>query len=69
MMYRIYHRRLGTTTIEAHRYVQDGSGTRFYDANDQQIASFYDGEITSVMPAAVAFDNDPTLSAPAPEAE
>lgn len=56
MQYKIVTRKNQTATIEAERYEQDGSGTRFYDADDEQVASFYDGEIRSVVPASVVFE-------------
>lgn len=51
MKYRITNKKNQTAEIDAHRYEQDGSGVRFYDTEDVQIASFYDGEIRTVEPA------------------
>lgn len=57
MQYRITNKKNQTATLDADRYEIDGSGTRFYGENDEVIASFYDGEIISVVPAALQFDS------------
>ena len=35
--------------VEAASFQQDGSGTRFYDDNNELIAAFYDGVVYSVF--------------------
>lgn len=60
MQYRITDRQNRTALIEADHYEQDGSGTRFYDADGKQIASFYDGEIRQVVDASVNFEGGET---------
>lgn len=42
----------GTTLqIAAARFLTDGSGTRFFDADNAMIAAFADGQVTAVVPA------------------
>ena len=41
-----------TARFSAERFAQDGSGTRFYDAEGNVIASFADGQIATVRPVA-----------------
>lgn len=55
MQYKITHVTEGKAIIEAHRFVKDGSGTTFYGENGEQIASFYDGEIRTVVPIDILF--------------
>ncbi len=57
MQYRVTDRTGATAIITADRYEQDGSGARFYAGNDpeEMIASFYDGQISSVVPASIQF--------------
>ena len=47
-----------TARISAARFVQDGSGTRFYDADGNVLASFGDGQISNVVPAGVTFEDE-----------
>lgn len=53
--YRVSHKTKGEAVIEAARYVQDGAGTRFYDEDGRDIASFTDGEIANVVLDTVKF--------------
>ena len=48
--FRLTNKNNQQATIEAASYTQDGSGTRFYDEDGNQITSFYDGEIRRVEP-------------------
>lgn len=52
MQYRVQPRD-GTPAllIEAASFVTDGSGTRLYDAEGSVVASFYDGQVSSIFPA------------------
>ena len=43
-------------TIPAARFERDGAGTRFYDGNDQPIAAFSDGTVSSVIDLALISD-------------
>lgn len=58
MNYRLTNKLGQTAVLEAARYEQDGSGVRFYDASGAIIASFYDGEIRTVVPASVEFGDN-----------
>ena len=51
-----------TATVDAARYEHDGSGDRFYDADDNVIVSFADGILESVTPESVVF----SVPTPAP---
>lgn len=55
MRYRITHRSLGAAVVDAKRYERDGSGDRFYDADDNLITAFADGILESVTPESVVF--------------
>lgn len=41
------------TEIQAASYEQDGSGTRFFDADGKICASFGDGQLVAVLPDSV----------------
>mgnify|MGYP006365369977 CR=1 FL=1 len=47
-----------TARFSAERFVQDGSGTRFYDAEGNVLAAFGDGQISNVVPAGLTFDDE-----------
>ena len=47
-----------TARFSAERFVQDGSGTRFYDAEGNVVASFADGLIATVAPAGLTFEDE-----------
>lgn len=55
MQYRLTNRDGAQAVLDAAHYERDGSGTRFYDLDGNEIASFYDGELRSVVPASVTF--------------
>lgn len=52
----------GWTSIPAASYEQDGSGTRFFDADGKICASFGDGQLAAVLPDAVETPAAETLA-------
>lgn len=58
--WRVVHRTMGEMTIEAERFVRNGSGTYFYDADGNDVASFGDQEVTAVMPDGTTGSNEGT---------
>ena len=47
-----------TARMTAARFVQDGSGCRLYDADGNVLASFADGQIATVAPAGLTFEDE-----------
>lgn len=47
--WRAFHKTLGELSIQAERFEKTGSGTWFYDAEGNQVASFGDQEINTVI--------------------
>lgn len=56
MQFKVTDKNGRRATIEADRFEQDGSGTRFFDAEGNQIVSYYDGVIRSVEPVNIEWE-------------
>lgn len=56
--WRVIHKTLGELTIEADRFVRNGSGTYFYDAAGNDVASFGDQEVSAVLPHGATGSNE-----------